>query len=405
MSKQIDLKGLIPSGEELRILLNSHHISDGDINSTLKEKGVFCGNSDKIISVPLLTAMLLTSDEYAKIIDNSISRSSKPKNKISSLELVGADVDLKEPLRNLFSSKFNPFEDIPNIEVTKRPNPIFDKNNTVRIRYELKRIDFSKDFLKREISFEGEVLLQKKDTDLKIEFLSTHTSKETETINQRIGAAIAKELKNFGVVQRDIESKIIFSAFEEIERVRFFKRLTVGQGAFLTLDNVNEMVISREASTIPLPDDPQVSWMNQTVRHMTIDGDRLHSIFLISDEKYYQYYFINNMILTYKYKFGTNTGQVKVAFFFSSSTRKKDFDRNSELTFEIIGIKNETNTTATVKKNLENDILEKVRILIKSEYEKIIKERNQESKVLESDEKSSKKEQKQPDLCVESQND
>lgn len=405
MSKQIDLKGLIPSGEELRILLNSHHISDGDINSTLKEKGVFCGNSDKIISVPLLTATLLTSDEYAKIIDNSISRSSKPKNKISSLELVGADVDLSEPLKNLFSSQFNPFEDIPNIEVTKKPHPIFDKNNIVRIRYEIKRKDFSKDFLKREISFEGEVLVQKKGIDLTVEFLSTHTSKETETINQRISTAIAKELKNSGVVKSDIESKIIFSAFEEIERVRFFKRLTVGQGAFLTLDNVNEMVISREASTIPLPDDPQVSWMNQTVRHMTIDGDRLHSIFLISDEKYYQYYFIDNMILTYKYEFGTNTGQVKVAFFFSSSSRKKDFDRNSELTFEIIGIKNETNTTATVKKNLESDILEKVRILIKSEYEKIIKERNQETKVLESNEKSSKKKQKQPDLFVESKND
>lgn len=405
MSKQIDLKGLIPSGEELRILLNSHHISDGDINSTLKEKGVFCGNSDKIISVPLLTAMLLTSDEYAKIIDNSISRSSKPKNKISSLELVGADVDLNEPLKNLFSSQFNPFEDIPNIEVTKRPNPIFDKNNIVRIKYEIKRKDFSKDFLKREISFEGEIVVQKKGTDLAVEFLSTHTSKETETINQRISTAIAKELKNSGVVISDIESKIIFSAFEEIERVRFFKRLTVGQGAFLTLDNVNEMVISREASTMPLPNDPQVSWMNQTVRHMTIDGDRLHSIFLISDEKYYQYYFIDNMILTYKYEFGINTGQVKVAFFFSSSSRKKDFDRNSELTFEIIGIKNETNTTAIVKKNLENGILEKIRILIKSEYEKITKERNQESKVLESNEKSSEKKQKQPDLFVESKND
>ena len=393
MSKQIDLKGLIPSGAELRILLNSNHISYGDISSTLKDKGIFCGNSDKIISVPLLTATLLTSDEYAKIIDNSISRSSKPKNKISSLELVGTGVDLNTPLKNLFSSQFNPFEGIPNIEVTKKPNPIFDKNNTVRIRYELKRIDFSKDFLKREMSFEGEVLVQKKDTDLKIEFLSTHTSKETEIINQRIGAAIAKELKNFGVVKSDIESKITFNAFEEIERVRFFKRLTAGQGAFLILDNVNEVVISREASTKPLPDDPEVSWMNQTVKYMTIDGDRLHNIFLISDEKYYQYYFIDNMELTYKYEFGINKGQAKVAFFFSSSSRKKDFDRNSELNFEIIGIKNETNTTATVKKNLENDILEKVRILIKSEYEKIIKERNQESKVLESNEKPSKKKQ------------
>ena len=198
--------------------------------------------------------------------------------------------------------------------------------------------------------FEGEVLVQKKDTDLKIEFLSTHTSKETEIINQRICAAIAKKLKNFGVIKSDIESKIIFNAFKEIERVRFFKRLTAGQGTFLILDNVNEVVISREASTKPLPDDPEVSWMNQTVKYMTIDGDRLHNIFLISDEKYYQYYFIDNMELTYKYEFGINKGRVKVAFFFSSSSRKKDFDRSSEFAFEVINIKTENETTSIVKK-------------------------------------------------------
>ncbi|EGY34241.1 hypothetical protein SC1083_0628 [Aggregatibacter actinomycetemcomitans serotype e str. SC1083] len=390
MTKQIDLKGLIPSGTELRILLNSNHISYGDISSTLKEKGIFCGNSDKIISVPLLTATLLTSDEYAKIIDNSISRSAKPKNKISSLELVDSGVDLNTPLKNLFSSEFNPFEGIPNIEITKKPNPIFDKNNTIRIKYEIKRIDFSKDFLKREISFEGEILVQKKDIDLKIEFLSTHTSKETETINQRIGAAIAKELKNSGIVKSDVESKITFNAFEKIERVRFFKRLTAGLGAFLILDDVNEIVISREASTKPLPNDPKVSWMNQTVKHMTIDGDRLHNIFLISDEKYYQYYFIDNMTLTYKYEFGINKGQVKMDFFFSSSSKRKDFDINSELAFEIISIKTENNASVIIRKNIENDILEKVRILIKSEYEKIIEERNQKLQFLERNEKPSK---------------
>ncbi|WP_233116288.1 GapS4b family protein [Aggregatibacter actinomycetemcomitans] len=390
MTKQIDLKGLIPSGTELRILLNSNHISYGDISSTLKEKGIFCGNSDKIISVPLLTATLLTSDEYAKIIDNSISRSAKPKNKISSLELVDSGVDLNTPLKNLFSSEFNPFESIPNIEITKKPNPIFDKNNTIRIKYEIKRIDFSKDFLKREISFEGEILVQKKDIDLKIEFLSTHTSKETETINQRIGAAIAKELKNSGIVKSDVESKITFNAFEKIERVRFFKRLTAGLGAFLILDDVNEIVISREASTKPLPNDPKVSWMNQTVKHMTIDGDRLHNIFLISDEKYYQYYFIDNMTLTYKYEFGINKGQVKMDFFFSSSSKRKDFDINSELAFEIISIKTENNASVIIRKNIENDILEKVRILIKSEYEKIIEERNQKLQFLERNEKPSK---------------
>ena len=185
-------------------------------------------------------------------------------------------------------------------------------------------------------------------------------------------------MKNSGIVKSDVESKITFNSFEEIERVRFFKRLTVGKEAFLILDDVNEIVINREASTKPLPNDPEVSWMNQTVKHMTIDGDRLHNIFLISDEKYYQYYFIDDMTLTYKYKFGIHKGQVIINFFFSSSsTRKKGFDINSELVFEIISIKTENDTPVNIKKNIENDILEKVRILIKSEYEKIIEGRNQ----------------------------
>lgn len=54
MENKLDLKGLIPSGNELRVLLNSKHISEGEINNTLKNKGVFCGDSDKIFLFPFL---------------------------------------------------------------------------------------------------------------------------------------------------------------------------------------------------------------------------------------------------------------------------------------------------------------------------------------------------------------
>ena len=52
--------------------------SEGEINNTLKNKGVFCGNSDKTFSVPLLVATLLTSNEYSNIIDKSMARNLKP---------------------------------------------------------------------------------------------------------------------------------------------------------------------------------------------------------------------------------------------------------------------------------------------------------------------------------------
>lgn len=382
MNRKIDLKGLIPSGNELRILLNSKHISEGEINFTLKGKGIFCGSGDKIFSVPLLSATLLTSNEYENIIDKSIARNLKPKNKMSKLELTDNDANWQESLKNLLTPDFNPFLDIPNIEPTKKPILTVIEKNKIKIRYEIKRKDFSKDFINRELDFYGEIFIEKQDADLKLESIYTHTSKETELINRRIGVAIAKKLKDSGITKSDVEDGITFDSFQDIERVRFFKRLTGGLETELRLDNVDEIVISREASITPLPDDPKVSWMNDTVKYMTIDGDRLHNIFLMADEKYYQYYFINNMALTYKYAVNINLGSVKVCFYFSSSSRKKNtFDNKSELIFEIDAIKYENETTISSRNKIKEEISEKIRFMIKNEYEKILNERKNNSAI------------------------
>ena len=377
MENKLDLKGLIPSGNELRVLLNSKHISEGEINNTLKNKGVFCGDGDKTFSVPLLVATLLTPNEYSNIIDKSIARNLKPKSKISKLELSNEGINWKEPLKNLFSSDFDIFRDIPNIEINTKPKLTFIGNNKAKIQYEIKRKDFSKDFLNRELDFYGEIIIEKQNDGISLESIYTHTSGETELINRRLGVAIAKELKQSGVTKSDVEERITFASFKDIERVRFFKRLTGGLGEYLKLDNVNEIVISREGSKTPLPNDPKVSWMNNTVTLMKIDGNRLHDIFLMSDEIYYEYYYIHNMLVTYKYSEGVKSGTLKICFFFSSSSRKRSsFDKDAELTFVITGSNYDNQPTASIRKNIENDISEKIRTMIKTEYQKILSERS-----------------------------
>lgn len=116
--------------------------------------------------------------------------------------------------------------------------------------------------------------------------------------------------------------------------------------------------------------------MNNTVTLMKIDGNRLHDIFLMSDEIYYKYYYIHNMLVTYKYSGASNSGTLKICFFFSSSSRKKlSFDKDAELTFVIAGSNYENQPTASSRKNIENDISEKIRTMIKTEYQKILSER------------------------------
>jgi len=373
MSKNFGLDNLIPSGNELRTLLNSKHISEGEVNTTLKSKGIFCGSSEKITTVPILSSTLLTSDEYSNILEKSIDRSLKPKNKApEKLELINNSADWVTPLRKL---ALNPFKNIPNIKIVSEPRITFPDKNKAHIKYKIERNDFSKDFLNRSLEFEASVSIEQRSGKVYLECQSTYTSAETELINRRISIAIAKELKKDGVITSEIGERLTFKAFEDAERVRFFKRLTSGLGKDIQLDNVNEIIISREASTVDLPNEPEVSWMNQTVKSMKIDGEKLHDIFLISNEKYYEYYYIHRMNLSFNYELGNNSGRFKVSFFFSSSKNKSSFDEESELTYSIDNVNPETSITLALKKEVTKELTEKVQEIIRIEYEKILSER------------------------------
>jgi hypothetical protein len=81
MNPGFDINSSIFLGNDLRVLLNSDHISYGEIHNTLKEKGVFIGNNEKSVTVPLLSATLLTPDDFSKLIESSVNRESRPKVK------------------------------------------------------------------------------------------------------------------------------------------------------------------------------------------------------------------------------------------------------------------------------------------------------------------------------------
>lgn len=102
ISNNLDTKKTIPIGSELRILLNSTHISYGEIHSTLKEKGVYVGDSSKNVIVPLLISTIITDTEFKTLLDKSINRESIPKIKLSDLDLCRQNSDWTSPLKPLY---------------------------------------------------------------------------------------------------------------------------------------------------------------------------------------------------------------------------------------------------------------------------------------------------------------
>jgi hypothetical protein len=75
-AKQFDYERAMLWGDRLRVLLNSDHISNGEIAETLKEKGVFVGSNEKSATVPLLSACLLTPNEFTSLVEKSFVRES-----------------------------------------------------------------------------------------------------------------------------------------------------------------------------------------------------------------------------------------------------------------------------------------------------------------------------------------
>lgn len=366
----------IPTGSDLRVLLNSEHISYGEIHGSLKSKGIFVGNKDKVITVPILSATILTPTEFSNLIEASVDRDSKPKVKVSALDLVSATSDWITPLKSdLFKPEFNPCANVDSVDFVDVPGIVVDGKDKVRIPYVLNRKDFSKDWTKRELNFSGEITIERQGANLKLDFASTHSSRETEIINRRLISRISKILKDAGATQSENERRITFGCFTNVERVRFFKRLTGGFGKILGKGSVNDMEISRDIFGPPLPNDPQVAWMNQSVKRLKIDGEKLNGIFLISDEKYYSFYHVQRIDVTYTYSVATNSGECRAGFFFSSPTKSDVAKDDSELTFEILKVKYDHQVNSEARKDIATKLERAIRDLIEFEYSKIISER------------------------------
>ena len=67
MNDTINTDTLLPVGERLKPLLSKSCISESDMKNLLAERGVYIGNSDKKLSIPILTLSILSPREFEKL--------------------------------------------------------------------------------------------------------------------------------------------------------------------------------------------------------------------------------------------------------------------------------------------------------------------------------------------------
>lgn len=344
-------------GDNLRVLLNSHDISYGEINEILREKGIFIDSADKSITVPLLSSCLLTPTEFKKLISKSFSRESIKKYKYHNLPLKQEDVDWQSAILDDFDEWTQAVFLDQGQEFIEKPYPTINQSGEIEISYKVKKNDFSQDWIEQELIFDGHVLIKKSDNNLLLELDTTHTSKETDKINQRFINTLSNKCHQKGITQSAEANSIKFNDFTNEQRIAFFLQLTGNQSKHFKFEGFDDIDIVRDANAGPLPNDPEISWMEGRVRRIKMGGSRLDKIVFVTNKKYHKYYFFSKVSAQYKFTFGTNEGTCMISFSFPSKHTKGDDFSNSTLDISIeklskIEKASETNVRKKIKECL-----------------------------------------------------
>ncbi|WP_151798983.1 hypothetical protein [Acinetobacter calcoaceticus] len=362
-------------GEKMRILLNSDLISEGEISNLLKSKGVVPINYKKPNTVPLLSSMILSSTEFNFLTEKIINREQAPKIRKSEYDLCDQNLNWTEETLDLsFTPLIEKVKDkYPLVNFTSKPKITIDKHNVeMSIAYEIERKDMSKDFLFQELKYEGFINVKKVDNDIKIKTDATHTSKETEYINQQLLKLLAKHLKDKNIFESEEPRKILFKDFNNQERIIFLKRLSQSINDNFQLGKIIDILLTIDKNEPNFPEAKEISWLNKAINSLRIDGDELNDLIIINNNDFLNFFIVQDINISYDFKISTNSGNVKINYYFDGIP-KKNIDEH-ELTFTMF-ISHSERPNETAKKEINKVLNGYVDQLIEKHFNFILNSR------------------------------
>ncbi len=358
----VDLSRCILWGDKLRVLLNSYYISYGEINSLLREKGIFFHSSDKSKIVPLLSSCVLTPAEFSRLTSHFVSRESAEKYNSEPLVLRTKDVDWHGAILENFDDLVSAIKHSSEYEFDQQPAITSNSENELEITYVLKKRDYSQDWIDQERNFPAKIIISRKDGELVLRVQKTHTSKETDLVNSVIVRSVKNHCLHSNITVPDKEIKTKFDQFNNSERIFFLLGFTGMAETALSFDEVTDIEIVRDISAGKLPKDPAINWMEGKVRRMKVDGSGLDKLLFLRKRTYHQYYFLVRMTAVFKFNIGINIGDCMVTFAFSGKSAHDDDFSNTELviTIDRFSIKSGKAKDKDIEKKIKRQIFSKL---------------------------------------------
>ncbi len=370
--EKLDASSCLPHGEQLRILLNSDHITYGEVSKLARKKGFFNVNTEKSKNIPILAASIIKPVELVEILSNSTSRELTVKESLDEVELVAVDVNWIDSLKRFGDILSRNFQELdrPGLSFNQVPYIEFNGRNEASIKYSMNRLDYSQDLLGRDQDFIAEIKVKHQDGKLKLELIEQHTSKDTYRTNQQIVSSLTRHFQHENIASIADAKRMLFGDFSNKNRTTFLLRLAGGFQSNSALGKILDGTIKRNTKEIILAKDLEVKWLDGNVKNIAFDGEKINNVISSISEKYYNYFFLTKIKVKHEFTIGASSGCCIISYGFSRTRDAENLNGCQFLyhvdSLSIDDVKNNKSRAAIKEK-----ILELVRSKVKMEYENL----------------------------------
>lgn len=370
-----DANKILPYGELLRGLANQGYLVKSDLKKFLRNRGIFFNSAEKEKLVPCVACLLLSPIEFDELREYQNTKEDNFKKNTSRLKW-NSESNIFEAIKNIKMKNIIPDEGY-NFYLVKEPNIIFDPKNKdkVKIEYELERNDFNKSFYESTNRFRGEIEIEKI-SENEIKITKSYTSSESNFVGDSLIRIAENHFKENDHVSRNVTlKKILFSDFDNEERIVFFYRLSSNMDStYFTFKDIVNMEF-RPDNDEKLPE--EIEWMKNK-SELKLKGKSIHDTFFIKDKKYHKNLQFWEMESSYSFKFEIYEGNCNVVFSFKdylSKNEKAEFEINIS-NFSVVNGSEFTNRDKIMIKNKLLKLFEKNKDLVYTNFLKYQQEKN-----------------------------
>lgn len=328
-------KNILPQGDRIRQFLINGNITPSNINTLLREKGVFLGHSEKRSSVPILMKTLLSPNDFDELWQTQKIKEESVKYRTATIKC-SKDLELSDVFSESIDLKGlidDSFEYYPGFSIVGSPQFYFENDEAV-FDYKIKRQNLLENWNESESEHYGTIYVSKSnDGDIELSIKQDSTSKETLLVNNIISSQIKKILKNGNVINADDDFiRIKFSDFTNEERIQFLYSFTKNFCIYLDFSSITDIDLYLDENENAHSD---VKKFLDEIDSLKLNGKELQNHLLLKNNIYHSKLIFASILLKYNFNIDGVKGVCLIDISFPDYISKRDINAELQISYSF----------------------------------------------------------------------